>query len=246
MRHGDLFAGGFLAVIPARGGSKSIPRKNVKLFLGRPLMAWTVEVARKSAIFEHIVLSTDDEDIAELGRSLGAEVPFLRPASLAEDTVPTGPVVQHAVRWLAEHDGWMPDWLMVLEPTAPGRRPFHLRAAASLLTDGADSVASVSIVPHHYRPGKVLRLDADGTMTGINGTPLDRMIHRRQELPVCYALNGLVFACRTALVLQEPPTLWGRRVLAYVVDPKFAVDLDTAEDWVPAEARVRQLLEDAP
>lgn len=235
--------GDLLAVIPARGGSKGIPRKNIKGFLGKPLLAWTIESARDSGVYARIILSTEDEEVAQAGKRHGAEVPFLRPSELAQDATPTAPVIRHALEWLQRHDGWSPDAVMVLEPTSPGRRPFHLREAARLLQErDADSVASVSELPHHYAPAKALRLRDDGTIAGIDGTPVRTMIHRRQELPATYAFNGVLFACKRALVLQDPPTLWGEKVLAYVVDRKYSFDLDWPEDWPAAEARFQQLL----
>lgn len=234
-----------LAVIPARGGSKSIPRKNIKEFLGKPLLAWTVEVARESGVFERVILSTEDEEIAQIGRAYGAEVPFHRPQELAKDTTLTAPVIQHAVEWLRHHEEWIPDFVMVLEPTSPVRRASHVREAAELLVNsGADSVASVSLVPQHYNPVKVLKLHGDGTITGIQGTHIRDMIHRRQDLPTYYAFNGLLFSCKTDVLSLHPPTLWGERVLGYVVDQKYNLDIDSPEDWVVAEARMRKILEE--
>lgn len=232
-----------LAVIPARGGSKSIPRKNIKDFLGKPLLAWTIQSAQESGVFGQVVLSTDDAEIARVGQALGANVPFLRPAELAQDATPTAPVIGHAVKWMQTHAGWTPDWVVVLEPTSPGRRAFHIREAVALLQQSdADTVVSVSAVPHHYVPAKLLKLGDDGTVSGIGGTHPRAMIHRRQDLPAYYAFDGLIFACKTELVLQDPPTLWGDKVLAYVVDRKYSLDLDQPEDWVAAEARLRQVL----
>ena len=234
-----------VAVIPARGGSKSIPRKNVRELLGKPLLGWTVEAACQSGVFTRIILSTDDEDAAHLGKSFGAEAPFLRPAELAQDATPTVLVVEHAVEWLRNGEGWVPEFTMVLEPTSPGRRPFHIREAAALLkSSDADSVASVSEVPHHYVPTKVLNLDADGTIEGVQGTHLRDMIHRRQDLPTCYALNGLIFSCKTELILADPPSLWGDKVVAYVVDPRYSLDIDRPEDWAPAETRLMEILKE--
>jgi len=234
-----------LAVIPARGGSKGVPRKNVKEFLGRPLLAWAVEVARASGLFERVIVSTDDQGIAETGRACGAEVPFLRPGHLAEDATPTAPVIHHAVEWLRRQEHWTPDFVMVLEPTSPSRRVFHLQEAARLLFDrDADSLASVSALPHHYNPAKALRLHPDGTMTGMEGTPVRDMPHRRQGLPELYAFNGLIFAARAALLFESPATLWGKRVIGYVTDPKYSIDIDTPEDWLIAEARMRAILDE--
>jgi CMP-N-acetylneuraminic acid synthetase len=234
-----------LALIPARGGSRGIARKNIRPFLGKPLLAWTIEAANASGLFERIVVSTDDEEIAQAARSAGANVPFLRPAELATDDAPTVVAVQHALRWLADHDRWTPEAVMVLEPTAPARRAFHIQEAAALLQrPGVDSVASVSEVPHHFTASKLLQLRPDGTMAGLNGTPIARMTHRRQELEKTYAFNGLIFACRAALVMQDPPTLWGERVIGYVVDRKYGVDLDEPDDWGWGEMRLRKILEE--
>lgn len=236
----------FLAVIPARGGSKSIPRKNTKEFLGKPLLAWTVEVAKESGLFDRVILSTENEGIAEIGRAYGVEVPFLRPMELAEDTTLTGPVIQHAVMWLKRHDGWFPDFVMVLEPTSPARKALHILEAANLLVEsGAESVASISEIPQHYNPLKVLTLRNDRAICGFDGTHIKDMIHRRQDLPTYYAFCGIVFGCKTSVVLLEPRTLWGDRVVGYVVDKRYDLDIDTPEDWVIAEARMRDILQQA-
>ena len=235
----------WLAVIPARGGSKGIPRKNVKLFLGKPLLAWTIETAKASGTFSRILISTDDQAIAQIATQHGAEAPFLRPATLAQDESPTDAAIAHAVRWLQEQGEPVPPAVMVLEPTSPGRRPWHVREAAALLArEDVDSVAGISETPHHYAAVKLLQRRDDGTILGIDGTPARRMIHRRQDLPVSYAFNSLIFACRTALLLQEPPTLWGDRVLGYLVDQKYNLDLDRPEDWELAEDRFRRLVQE--
>jgi len=234
----------FLAVIPARGGSKSIPRKNTKEFLGKPLLAWTVVVARESGLFDRVIVSTEDKKIAGIGRAYGAEVPFLRPMELAEDTTLTGPVIQHAIEWLKRHEAWVPDYVMVLEPTSPARKAFHILESADLLVEsGAESVASISEIPHHYNPTKILTLRNDRTICGFDGTHIKDMVHRRQDLPLYYAFCGIVFGCKTSVLLQEPVTLWGKRVVGYVVDKRYDLDIDTPEDWVIAEARMREIQE---
>ncbi len=232
-----------LGVIPARGGSKGIPRKNVKLFLGKPLLAWTVEAAKASGVLDRIIVSTEDREIAEIGTKCGAEVPFLRPAELAQDETPTVAVIQQLLEQLKTTENYVPEFVMVLEPTSPGRRAFHVREAAALLTsNGADSVASISPVPHHYVPPKVLTLQPDGWITGASGTAVKAMLHRRQELPAYYALNGLIFSCRSGLLFQDPPSLWGDKVAGYTVDPKYGLDLDGPEDWSAAEFQLQQIV----
>jgi CMP-N-acetylneuraminic acid synthetase len=237
--------GDFLAVIPARDGSKSIPRKNTRDFLGKPLLAWTIETARVSGVFARVILSTEDQEIAEIGKAYGAQVPFRRPADLAQDTTPTAPVIRHTVEWLRDNEGWSPEYVMILEATSPSRRVFHIREGAELLrTSGADSVASVSVVPHHYNPLKILRRADDGAITGIQGAPIREMIHRRQDLPTYHAFNGLIFSCRERVLQADPPTLWGERVVGYVVDEKYNLDIDTPADWAVSEWRMRKILEE--
>ena len=234
-----------MAVIPARGGSRGIPGKNVRSFLGKPLLAWTIEVARESGVFARVLVSTDNEEIAEAGKRYGADVPFRRPPELARDETPTALVIRHAMEWCRSHNQELPEVVMVLEPTSPCRRPFHLIETAALFKQRAvESVASVSEVPHHYVHEKLLRLHPDGTMTGMDGTPIRDMRHRRQELPTYYAFNGLVFACRSALIMRDPTTLWGERVTAYCIDRKYNLDLDVPEDWAVAESCFRRLLQE--
>jgi CMP-N-acetylneuraminic acid synthetase len=232
-----------LGLIPARGGSRGIPRKNVRPFLGKPLLLWTVELALASDALDHVVVSTDDEEIAELAGAAGARA-VLRPAELAGDATPTAPVGAHALATLAA-EGLEPATVAILEPTSPGRRPAHVTEGLALLAgSGADSVASVSLVPHHFVAEKQLALAADGAIAGLDGTPVAAMTHRRQDLPERYAFDGILFACRAELLRLDPPTLWGPRTLGYAVDRRFAIDLDDLEDWLPAEARLRAILED--
>ncbi len=142
-----------LGLIPARGGSKGIPGKNLRLLGGRSLVARAVESGIKSLRLARLILSTDSEAIAEEGRRAGAEVPFLRPADLAKDDTPSSAVVVHALEWLERNEGRLPDILVLLQPTAPLRQARHIDEALELLvTSGARSVVSVTPVPGHYHP----------------------------------------------------------------------------------------------
>jgi CMP-N-acetylneuraminic acid synthetase len=225
-----------LGLVPARGGSKGIPRKNARTFLGKPLVLWAVAAGRESGVLDRLVVSTDDDEIAALAAAAGAAV-VRRPAELAWDDTPTAAVVAHAL----EADD---ELVVVLEPTSPGRRAEHVRNAVARLRDsGADSLATVSPVPHHYVPSKLLDVRADGTIAGVDGTPVSAMTHRRQDLETAYAFDGIVFACRAELCRRDPPTMWGERVLGLTVDPANAVDLDRPEDWAAAEAKLRDVLQ---
>ena len=232
-----------LAVIPARSGSKGIPGKNVRSFLGRPLVEWTVECGKRSSRIDRVLVSTDAPLTAEICSHAGAEVPFLRPAALSGDLTPTAAVVRHALDWLTEAENWTPGVVVVLEPTSPGRQPRHIDEAIDLLIESsADSVASIAPVPHHFAPGKILRRGLDGTVTGWDGTHPRDMVHRRQDVELAFAFDGAVFACRTSVLSTAPPTLWGPRVAGYVMEERYCVDLDTEHDWAAAEARLWPVL----
>lgn len=237
--------GGVLALIPARGGSRGIPGKNLRPFVGRPLLAWAVDVALRSGVSDRVIVSTDNEAVRAAAIAAGAEAPFLRPAALATDDAPTAGAVRHALDWLERADGWRPALVAILEPTSPGRRPFHVRDGVRALAahPSAGTVASISRVPHHYVPPKVLRLSEDGTIAGSDGRSIKEMVHRRQDLPAYHALDGILFACRSDLLRRDPPTIWADEVIGHVVDAAFSFDLDDPRDWDPAETRMRAILE---
>src|SRR3989344_3893142 len=174
----------FLGVITARGGSKGIPGKNIKPLLGKPLIAYTIEAAQESGVFDRIILSTDDPAIAEVAKKYGCEVPFIRPKELAEDNAQHLPVMRHAIQWLKEHEGYEPDYTMILFPTCPFRQPEHIREAVDIiLKTGADSVLGVSRVPGHFNPYRSMDKGVDGKLVLVNGQPVRKRIMRRQDLP---------------------------------------------------------------
>ena len=221
----------------ARGGSKGIPGKNLKLLAGKPLLAYTIEAARTSAALDRIILSTEDQAIADAGRALWCDVPFLRPADLARDDTPHLPVIQHAVQWMDERVGYRPDAVMILQPTSPLRSAADIAAAIALLEQtGADSVLSVSEVPAHSHPMRTLRVDAAGYATLFGtGEPVRRRINRRQDLPEAWAMNGAIYACLTPVLFADEPSLYGDRVVAYRMPPERSISIDDMTDWSAAE-----------
>jgi len=232
-----------IVIIPARGGSKKIPRKNILPFLGKPLIAWTIECALESQVAESLVLSTDDPEIAQVGEKAGVQVPFIRPPELAKDETPTAPVAQHALRLMEKENNQEYEYVIILEPTSPARGPEHVQGAMQLLVEtGADSVSGISEVPHHYSSQKIFKKSAENLITGINDIPISDMIHRRQDLPIEYAFNGIVWACRAELLRNKKPSIWGQRNLGFVIDPKYAIDLDTSLDWGIGELRMQKIL----
>jgi CMP-N,N'-diacetyllegionaminic acid synthase len=227
-----------LAVIPARGGSKGIPGKNLKLLAGKPLIVYTLEAADLSGVFDRLIVSTDDRAIAEVAQAHGCEVPFLRPPELARDDTPHLPVMQHAVAWLRDHEAYQPDAVMILQPTSPLRRPEDMRDAVALLgQSGADSVLSVSEVPAHMHPMRMLRVSADGSATLFaTGEPVRRRINRRQDLPAAWVMNGAIYAFRTAVLFAEEPSLYGDRTVAIKMPAPYGISIDDPDDWEVAEA----------
>lgn len=237
-----------LGVVTARGGSKGIPGKNVRPLGGKPLIAYAIDAARESGALDRIIVSTDDPEIADAARRLGCEVPFLRPPDLARDDTPHLPVMQHAVRWLDEHDGYRPDFVMILQPTSPLRQARHIReSVASIVASGADSVVSVCAVPLHFHPARMLRLDAAGSATLLlTGEPVRRRINRRQDLPDAWAMNGAIYLFRRSLLFDSPPSLYGDRCTAYVMDSSFSVSIDDPDDWAEAERAIQKVSATSP
>jgi CMP-N-acetylneuraminic acid synthetase len=226
-----------LGVIPARGGSKGVPRKNVRLLGGRPLLQWTADAALAAERLARVVLSTDDLEIAEIGRACGIDVPFLRPAELARDDTPTLPVVQDVLRRL-EEGGERYDAVCLLQPTSPFRSADDIDACIELLeSSAADSVISVLRVPAEYNPHWVYFRDGDGALQLSTGEP--QPIPRRQALPPAYHRDGTVYVTRRDAVLEEG-SLYGARTVGYEMDPRRSVNIDTEADWDRAERMLEE------
>lgn len=224
-----------VGIITARGGSKGLPRKNVKLLNGKPLIAWTIETALRSRSLNRVIVSTEDEEIAEISRRSGAEVPFLRPTQLAEDDTPTLPVLQHAVSWLESEEGYVPEVLVTLQPTSPLRRAEHIDQALSLLQQtGADSVVSVCLAEHN--PYWMKRLEGDRVYPFLNDVSNDL---RRQDLPPVYRVNGAIYVTRSPVLMKENRIL-GENTRAIVMDAESSIDIDTLLDFKIAEVLLKE------
>lgn len=226
-----------LGLIPARGGSKGVPRKNIRFLAGKPLLAYTAEAALAATHLTRIVLSTDDEEIAEVGRSCGIEVPFLRPAELAEDTTPTLPVVQHAIHFL-ESRGQRFDAICLLQPTNPLRQASDIDGCIELLERAeADTVFTMLAVPAEHNPHWVYFPNADGSLRLSTGEAAP--IPRRQELPPAFHREGSVYVARRDVVMTKN-SLYGAKVLGFEIERSRSVNIDTLEDWTKAETLVNQ------
>jgi len=226
-----------LGIITARGGSKGIPRKNIRPLCGKPLLAYTAEAALSARLLSSVVLSTEDDEIAAVGQACGLRVPFMRPLELAGDRVPSLPVVQHAVRWLSEH-GELYDAVCLLQPTNPLRKAEHIDACLELLqSKNADAVVSVLSVPHEYNPHWVYFEDASGALRISTGEA--QPIPRRQDLPPAFHRDGSVYVTKRD-VLMERNSLFGDRLVGYPMDPAHSVNIDLPEDWQVAEELLRR------
>jgi CMP-N,N'-diacetyllegionaminic acid synthase len=221
-----------LAVIPARGGSKGIPRKNILTIAGKPLIAWTIEAALKAKNITRVIVSTDDYEIAKIAKKFKAEVPFLRPEELALDNTPTKDVLCHLMKSLKKTESWVPDAVVTLQPTSPLRDFSHIEEAISLFEADsiADSLVSCIEVPHIFRPESVMRLDARGYLIPYYNMnqPL-----RRQDKEVVWARNGAAIYITRQNKLDD--FIFGGNLIAYPMHANVSVDIDTMEDFYEAE-----------
>jgi CMP-N,N'-diacetyllegionaminic acid synthase len=226
-----------LAVVPARGGSKGIARKNLQLLGGRPLVAHAVAAGLGATpLVSRVLCSTDDPEIADIARSAGAEVPFLRPAALAQDRTEDWPVFVHTLDWLEEHDRWLPDLIVNLRPTSPLRTSQHVIDAIQLLLEsGADSVKAVCMARQH--PHKMWLRTANGVIEPFLRTPF-RLSRGpdvpRAELEDVYWQNGVVDVTRREVV-RDQGVMIGRRVAGLVTAAEESIDIDTPLDLALAE-----------
>jgi CMP-N-acetylneuraminic acid synthetase len=230
-----------LAVVPARGGSKGIPRKNLQVLAGKPLVARAVEAGLAAQLVTRVLCSTDDAEIADAARAAGAEVPFLRPAQLAQDTSEDWPVFMHVLDWLAREQAWTPDIVVNLRPTSPLRRVEHVDDAIRLLLEtGADSVKAVCLARQH--PHKMWLRQPDGGLRPFLDTPF-RLARGpdvpRAELEDVYWQNGVVDVTRREVILEQR-TLIGQRVAGLVTTAADSIDIDTPLDLALAELLLAQ------
>jgi CMP-N,N'-diacetyllegionaminic acid synthase len=210
-----------LALIPARGGSKGLPGKNVLPVGGRPLIGWTIEAAKHARYIDRLVLSSDDEQIVATARACGCDVPFRRPPELATDTAPMIDVVLHALEQLPEYE-----IVVLLQPTSPLRTTADIDAACAMLENDAVP-ACVSVSPVEQSPYWMYRLNADARMTPLIDT--GSQATRRQDLPTVYALNGAVYVARAGWLRQHRTFVTGDTV-AHVMPQERSIDIDTAAD----------------
>jgi N-acylneuraminate cytidylyltransferase len=235
-----------VALIPARGGSKSVPRKNLLPVAGRPLIAYSIMHAQACPSITRIVVSTDDDEIASVAKQLGADVPFRRPADAASDTATDFQVFRHALDWLAEHEGYVPELLVHLRPTGPVREAALIERAVQLMLQNPDADALRSVGTAEQTPYKMWRIEDSflRPLIELAGYPEAHSMPR-QKLPTAYWQNGYVDIVRPRTII-ELESMTGHVVLPFVVEGKIH-ELDYPEQIPALEAAVKAWLAgDAP
>lgn len=229
-----------LAVIPARGGSKGIPRKNIKVFAGYPLLAYSVQAALDSQYVTRTIVSTDDQEIAAVARKFGAEVPFLRDPKFAKDDTLDFPVFENLLAVLKKEENYQPDFVVQLRPTSPIRPVDLVDKAIELIMNNPQVDSVRGVVPSGQNPYKMWRIDAEsGLMTGLLSVPgvAEPYNSARQLLPDTFWQTGHIDVIRT-VVITEKKSMSGEKILPVFIDPDYTVDLDKLSDWQRAEWQV--------
>ena len=225
-----------LGIIPARGGSKGVPGKNIKLLNGKPLLQYTSEIALESQYLTTVILSSDNNQIITVAKSLGIQVPFLRPEEFAQDTTPTIDVIIHALRWY-ENQAIFFDAVCLLQVTNPFRTVEFLdKAIEKFITSGCDSLVSVQKVPHEYNPHWTFEVNPEGNLKIATGE--EKIISRRQELPEAYHRDGSIYIVKKEVLLQQH-SLYGKSISFIESAPEFYVNIDTLVDWDKAEQMIK-------
>lgn len=228
-----------LGVITARGGSKGIPEKNIKELGGKPLITYTFNAAKKSELITDLILSTDSEKIASVGREHGIQVPFIRPAELAGDAVPHLPVMQHAIKFMEEKNSCMYDFAIIIQPTSPFRTTEDIDKTLELLiATNADSAVTMVEVEGGYHPIKMKKLEGEKVlpycMDEVEGM-------RRQDLPTVYKRSGAAYSMRRSIIMEDGK-LYGNHIVGFVVPKERSIDIDVPMDWIIAEYKLAELL----
>lgn len=225
-----------IAVIPARGGSKRIPRKNIKSFCGRPMIAWSIKAAQDSGLFDRIIVSTDDSEIRETSIRLGVEAPFERPKELANDHAPTLPVIRHAVQWMID-DGEPITYACCIYATAPFLEPEDLKQGIDLLNENDNLDFAFSVTRFDYPIQRALRMDLDNKISMFQP---EHELSRSQDLPTAYHDAGQ-FYWGTSNAWLSKDLIFSSSCRGVLLPSSRAQDIDTNEDWLEAELKFRIL-----
>ena len=238
-----------LGLILARGGSKSIPKKSIALCDGKPLLYYTIKAAQQSRLLTRIAISTDDEEIAEVARSQGVEVPFMRPKELAEDEVPDFPVFQHALTWFRDKESYVPDVVVHLRPTTPFKSPRDIDRGIKLLLDSPDAESVRSVCTPLHSPFKMYQIKEGekflkplllGVYPEVFNKDPEAFNLPRQLLPVVWRHSGYIDVIRASVILEKK-SMSGRKILPLFFDEKRDIDIDTLKELRYAEEIIRSI-----
>ncbi len=218
-----------LGVITARGKSKGLPGKNLRLLHGKPMIAYTIEAALKSRVVDKLVLTTDDPEIAEVGKKYGAEAPFLRPAYLASDTAHSPDVVMHAAQFVEDNDGYRADYIITFQPTSPLRKPEHIAAGVKkIIETGADSLVGVKAAD--FPPFWLLEMNEKGRLVPFVKSETDYFCLERQQLPKVYQPNGALFITKCDVLFKDK-VLVAKDNAGLEMDGESSLDVDDIFDF---------------
>jgi CMP-N-acetylneuraminic acid synthetase len=224
-----------LVLIPARGGSKSIPRKNIRPLAGYPLIAYSIAAGLAAESVTRVIVSTDDKEIAEISQLYGAETPFLRPAEISQDNTSDLPVFEHALRWLEKNQDYRPEIVVQLRPTSPFRRVWHIDQAVYRLIERPEADAVRTVCVPFQNPFKMWRISPDGYMLPLVETRYEEPYNMpRQLLPDVYWQTGYVDAAWADTILIKN-SMTGQHILPLVINPSEWIDIDSPDDWRRAE-----------
>jgi len=240
-----------IALIAARGGSKRVPRKNVKELNGKPLISYIIETALKSQVFDKVIVSTEDPEIAEISRNSGADVPFTRPKELATDSTLTGPVIKHAIKWLEENENYKPDIIVILQAPTPFVKPDQIKMVVDkLLSSNLDVVYTVNEVDYTpYWMQKVIK-DGENNKAELLIKDFDLKNKQGQNMPKIYRPNGAVYATKTEVFLKWDENVplnipfKGVNTHVEIIDNISAIDIDHPLDFIIAEVILKNKIEE--
>ena len=225
-----------LAIIPARGGSKRIPKKNIKKLNGKHIIIYTIEAALQSKYQMRIIVTTDDKETARISKEHGAEVPFIRPKNLAQDETATLPVLQHTINYLRNKANYYPEIIVLLQPTSPFRQAKHIDEAFDLfLNNEVDSI--VSLCEADYSPYWLRRIDKYGRVFPL--LECKQKYKRIQDEPKVYRLNGAIYITKVDIIMKSNKLL-GSNTMAYIMKKEYSIDIDTDLDFKLAQLILKE------
>ena len=227
-----------LGVITARGGSRGVPRKNIKSLGGKPLIAYTIEIAKKSNFFTNLIVSTNNEEIASICRTYGADVPFMQPNELAMDTSGHLEVMQYAIKFMEEKNGLIYDYAVILQPTSPFRLVEDIdKTIEKIIECGADSAFSMYEIEPSQHPMKVKKMEGDVVLSYCME---EKIGTHRQDFPAAYKRSGAVYVTKRDLIMRDNK-LFGDFIVGHVVPLERSIDIDSFFDWIKAEYMLEDL-----